>query len=139
MADLSITATNVLTVTSVSGSYGQGTAGVAITAGQALYLDSTASTIKLCDADASSSAADCIGIALHGAGIGQPIRYQTSGDITIGATIAAAVPYLTSTNAGGIAPTTDGAAGQYTKVLLIGRTTAIATIVNVGPSTLVVR
>lgn len=137
MADISITASNV--ISSTGAVYGTGTAGVTITAGQALYLDSTSNTVKLCDADASSSAADCIGIALHGASASQPIKYQTAGDITIGATIAAAVPYLTSTTAGGIAPTTDGAAGQYTKVLLIGRTTAIATIVNVGPSTLVVR
>ncbi len=136
MADLSITASNCITATTASAAYGVGTAGAVITAGQALYLESATNTIKLCIAT-SSSPADCVGIALHAAAIGQPIKYQTAGDITIGATVALAVPYINSTNAGGIAAVTDTGAGQYSKILLYGKTTAVATIVNVGPSTLV--
>ncbi len=136
MADLSITATNVITATTASANYGVGTAGVAITAGQALYLDSTANTLKLC-INSGSSAGDCVGIALHAAGVSQPIKYQTSGDITIGATIVAGQPYINSTAAGGICTVADIGAGQYVKVLLMGRTTAVASIVNVGPNAIV--
>ncbi len=136
MADLSITATNVITATTASANYGVGTAGVAITAGQSLYLDSTANTLKLC-INSSSSAADCVGIALHGCGVGQPIKYQTSGDVTIGATIVAGQPYINSTAAGGICTVADIGAGQFVKILLMGRTTAVASIVNVGPNAIV--
>ncbi len=136
MADLSITATNVITATTASANYGVGTAGVAITAGQALYLDSTANTLKLC-INSSSAPADCVGVALHAAGVSQPIKYQTSGDITIGATIVAGQPYINSTAAGGICTVADIGAGQFTKIILMGRTTAVATIVNVGPTVLV--
>ena len=106
---------------------------MAVTAGQAVYLDSTANTYKLC-ITTSSSAADCAGIALHAAGINQPLKIQTAGDITIGATIVVGQPYIDSTTAGGICTVADIGAGQYTKILLIGKTTAVASILNVGPN-----
>lgn len=134
MADISITATNVISTTGAV--YGSGTTGAAVTAGQALYLDSNTNTLKLA-ITTSAAAADAVGIALHAAGSGQPMKYQTAGDITIGGTIVAGQTYVTSTTAGGIAPVTDATAGQFTKILIMGRTTAIATILNVGPSTIV--
>ncbi len=131
---LSITATNV--ISSINPAYGQGTAGAAITAGQLLYLDSATNTLKLADSDALASA-DSVGIALHGAGVGQPIKYQTAGDITIGATILAAEPYFNSPTPGAIEYYSNCTTGSYTKTVMMGRTTAIATIINMGPSTLV--
>jgi hypothetical protein len=134
MADLSITAANVATVT--GGSTSSGTAGVTITAGQLVYLDSVSSTIKLADANASITAADCVGVALHGSLAGQPIVYQTGGDYTTGGTNTVGEVYVVSATAGGIAPRADLASGWYTKVWMIAKTAAIATIVNKGASTL---
>lgn len=135
MADLTITAANV--VHDINAVYATGTAGATITAGQALYLDSGTSTLKLADANASQAAATCVGISLHGASSGQPIKYQISGDITIGATITVGGIYVVSATAGGIAPVADLTTGMYTTVLLIGRTASIGTIVLAQPSTLV--
>lgn len=91
MADLSITAGNVLKGTGAS--ITSGTCGaVAITAGQAVYLDSTTATLLLSDHGASGTAR-CDGIALNSAGVGQPVQYLTAGNITIGATVSIGEPY----------------------------------------------
>ena len=107
MADLTITASQVLASTGAVVSNGM--AGATITAGQPLYKDSTDSNkIKLAVAT-SSAAADCVGIALHAALSGQPIQYQTAGTITLGAAAAPtkAMRYTLSGSAGGIAPDVD--------------------------------
>lgn len=125
MADLTITAANVVTTSSNKRT---GTAGATITAGQALYLDSTTNTLKLADTDASALAAACVGIALHGASSGQPITYQTAGDIVIGATVAVGEVYVLSGTAGGIAPVADLANGDYTCFIGIGKTATTITL-----------
>ena len=135
MSDVAITAANV--VHDINSITGTGTAGATITAGQLLYLDSGTSTLKLCDSNASQAAATCVGIALHAALANQPIRYQTSGDITIGGTLTVGGIYVASATAGGLAPVADLATGMYTTVVIIGRTSAIGTIVLASPSTLV--
>lgn len=135
MADVSITAANV--VHDINAAYGSGVAGVTITAGQVVYLDAGTNTIKLADANASSATADAVGIALHGALSGQPIKYQTGGDITVGGTVTVGGAYVVSATPGGIAPVADLTSGWYTKLLMLGRTSAIATLINQGPSTLV--
>lgn len=134
-ADVSITAANV--VHDINATYATGIAGATITAGQPLYLDSGTNTLKLCDANASQAAASCVGISLHGAASGQPIKYQTGGDITIGGTLTVGGVYVCSGTAGSVAPVADLATGWYTTVILIGRTASIGTIVLAQPSTLV--
>ena len=79
--DLSITAANV--APSSGAQYADGTAGATITAGQAVYLDTSANTYKLADCDATAATAVIAGIALNGASSGQPIKIQTAGTITI--------------------------------------------------------
>lgn len=112
MADLTITATSVLKSTNAKTS--RGIAGAAITAGQALYLDTATGTLKLSDTDSATAAArGCVGLALHAAASGQPVEYQFDGLITIGATVAAGEPYFLSGNAGGICPWADVATGDY--------------------------
>lgn len=111
MADLSITAANVLKSTDAQTE--EGIAGATITAGQAVYKDSSDSDkLKLADADAVASAAG-VGIALHGAAAGQPLRYQKGGIITPGATLTKGEHYFVSTTAGGLCPLADLASGDF--------------------------
>ena len=99
MANLTITAANVIqgsgAVTST------GIAGVAVTAGQSVYLDTTDSKYKLADADATASVNESA-IALHAAAADQPLTVQTGGTLAIGATIAIGSAYYVSTTAGSI-------------------------------------
>ena len=127
MADLSITAANVVpgTNATIDRSY---LAGATITAGQAVYFDTTTSKWKLADANLSQAAAVLGGIALNGASDGQPIAVQTRGQITIGATVAVGTVYVLSATAGGIAPVADATTGWYASTLGIAITTAIIDI-----------
>jgi hypothetical protein len=121
VADLTITPANVVVVgTPVMKS---GYAAVAITAGQAVYLDSGTNTIKLSKADADiTSQVD--GIALNTAAAGQPVWYITAGVLALGAVLAAGKVYVLSGGAAGaIAPVADLATGWRTTLLGIALTT----------------
>ena len=115
MAALTITVANVATVAGTGENYGEGTASGTLTAGMPVYIDTANSNvIKACDANASLLASTIAGITLHGALTGQPIKYQKSGNITIGATVAVGTTYVAgATTAGDINPTTDLATGWY--------------------------
>jgi hypothetical protein len=105
MADLTVTAASVLWT---SGTKQTGVAGATVTAGQAVYLDSTTSTLKLAQSDGTAAEADAVGIALHAAGSGQPLVYASQGAvINVGATTTKATTYVVATTAGGIAPQAD--------------------------------
>jgi hypothetical protein len=105
MADLTVTPGNVLFT---SGTKITGTAGAAVTAGQAVYEDSTTSTLKLAQADGTAAEVAAVGIALHAAGSGQPLVYAGQGSvINIGATTSTATTYVVSATAGGVAPQAD--------------------------------
>jgi hypothetical protein len=105
MADLTVTAASVLWT---SGTKQTGVAGATVTAGQAVYLDSTTSTLKLAQADGTAAEADAVGVALHAAGSGQPLVYAAQGAvINIGATTTKATTYVVSATAGGVAPQAD--------------------------------
>jgi hypothetical protein len=105
MADLTVTAASVLWT---SGSKISGIAGATVTAGQAVYLDSVTSTLKLAQADGTAAEAAAVGIALHAAGAGQPLVYADQGSIiNIGATTTKATTYVVSATAGGVAPQAD--------------------------------
>lgn len=127
MADLTITAANVL---SGSGSLvAHGTAGASVTAGQVVYLDETANSYKLADnnsATATVRAPD--GIALHASATGQPIAVHTRGPITIGATLTPGVVYYLSDTPGGICPVADLASGEYPTIIGIATS---STVLNV--------
>lgn len=126
MADLTITAGNCLTI---DGTYDTGIAGASITAGQPLYKDTAnSSVLKLADADSSSLTATVAGIALHAAGTGQPIRYQVTGTITIGATLTAGKIYVASATAGGIAPSADLTTNWRTSILGVATSTTVLTL-----------
>ena len=121
MADLSITPANVVLV---SGQTGDGTAGGTITAGMAIYPDSSDSNdLKAADCTASASA-KIVGIALHGASDGQPLKYAKPGSVvTIGATVVDAETYVLS-ESGAIAPIGDLATNDYVTYVGHAATTA---------------
>lgn len=124
MTDLVITAASVLPGSGAR--IVEGTAGAALTAGQALYLDSATNTYKLADTDSATAAVrSAVGIALHAAASGQPIAVQTGGSITIGATLTAGDAYWLSGTAGGICPVADVAAGDYPEIIGIATSTTV--------------
>lgn len=96
-----------------------GTAGVAITAGQAIYLDPVTNRYLLADNNAVDvNARKPTGIALNNAAPSQPINLLTSGDITIGAAVVAGTDYFLSGAPGAICPRADVVATM--NVTLIG-------------------
>jgi hypothetical protein len=128
MADLSITATSVLAGTGHVKE--NGTAGAAVTAGQAVYKDaSDAGKFKLADCDSATAAVRSpYGIALHASASGQPLTVLKSGPVTIGATVTAGVAYYLSATPGGICPVADLATGDYPVILGIATSASVIEI-----------
>jgi len=117
MADLSITAANV-SADDDAVSKQEWTAGATITAGQAVYIDSSDSNkAKLAQSDGTEAEAEVKGIAMNGAASGQPVIIATSGDIDLGATLTVGTIYVLSQTAGGIAPSADLTTGDYVSIL----------------------
>src|SRR5262245_4211763 len=126
MVDLTITPASVLA--DARSQRTSGSAGVAITAGQLVYLDPTTKKFLLSDTNSATvEARQPTGIALHAAAINQPLAVLTQGDITIGAAVVAGTDYYASDTPGGICPRADVGAGE--KVTMVGlakSTTVIA-------------
>jgi len=101
MADLSVASVKLR-----SGEPGAGTAGVTITAGQGLYLDSADNRLKLAAA-ADVAKARCVGIALNGATADQPVNYAGPGSIVDLGGGTAGLIYIVSGTAGGLSPHSD--------------------------------
>ena len=120
MADLVVTATSVVKYTGAK--TGQGIAGETITAGQALYLSTTNLLMKADDTTALKAA--CVGIALNGGAINQPIQYVTSGGINPGAAVAVGLTYGLTDTAGGIALISERASADFMTILGIATTTS---------------
>jgi hypothetical protein len=121
MADLTITAASVLPGTEAEGAqFEQGLAAVAITAGQLVYKDNNG-LYRLADNNDTSELLSVIaGVSLHGCAAGQPLRVQTAGPYTVGATVASGTVYVLSATAGGIAPVADLATGNRTTIVGVG-------------------
>lgn len=124
MADLSITAANVVAGSNVKTK--QGTAGESITAGKTVYRDPTDNKYKLADCDSATAAVrKTTGIALHAASNNQPLLVLTEGPITIGATLTPGVAYYLSPTAGGICPVADLSAGDYPTIIGLAISTTV--------------
>lgn len=127
MADISITAANVLAGTNSTRKHG--TSGATITAGQVVYLEDSSNTWKLADNNSATAAVRTAqGIALNGASSGQPITVLTGGDITIGGTLTAGVAYYLSDTPGGICPVADVGSGEYTCLLGMATSTSVLSV-----------
>lgn len=127
MADLSITAANVVSGTDAVVEYGY--AGETITAGQAVYKAATSKRYMKSDSNSATAEVRAVrGIALNGAAAGQPLAIQRSGEITIGATLTAGVAYYLSDTAGGICPVADVGSGEYSTIVGIAKSTSVLAI-----------
>lgn len=121
-ADVTITAANV--IPGANAQYRYGVAGVAITAGQLVYLDATTNTWRLTDANASDTAADVDGIAVVTVASGGPVTVVTrDDDLALGGTTARGTIYISSATPGGIAPAADLTTGWFLSVVAIGKST----------------
>src|SRR5262245_41901097 len=120
MAELTIGPSQVLS--GPDADFFQGIAGQAVTAGQVCYLDSLSNRLRLADANGSQDSAEVVGIALHQAASEQPLRIQTNGTLTLGATAAPgnSTVYIAGATPGGIAPVADKVAGWYTSIVGVG-------------------
>lgn len=124
MTDLVITATAVLPGSNAN--VKRGSAGEAIAAGKAVYKSSTTNLVMLADSNsATAEARTADGIALNGGATGQPIEYQTSGDLTMNAVLTANVAYFMSDTPGGICPIADVGSGEYLQLLGIAKSTTV--------------
>ena len=131
-ADLTVTATQVLPGTNAN--LATTTAGVAITAGQALYIDSSG-VAQLAKADTAAHA-KCAGIATNNAAASQTVTYQTGGKFTIGAGAAPTVGtvYVVSRAvAGSLSPWADLQAGDFVTIVGVADTSSTITMPNAGP------
>lgn len=122
MADITITSASVKAGGGVV--VADGTAGTAISAGEAIYFDKTTGKMLLSDANASG-AKTCAGIALNSAADGQPVKYQKSGPITVGGTLVAGTVYAVSATAGAIAPLSDITTGDDVIILGVAKSTTV--------------
>jgi len=131
LADLTITAASVAAGTGASVDRSRN-AGASLTAGQAVYLDTSSNTYKLSDADSATAAARTVtGVALNAASSGQPVAVLTGGLLTVGATVAVGTMYTGSATAGGICPVADLTTGAYpTAIGWAVSTTQINVVIN---------
>lgn len=113
MTDIVITPANVARV---DGSTQTKLAGVAITAGDSVYVDSSG-VLQLCEKDQSVVEAACAGLALNDGAVGQPITYQVSGNLDAGGTLAAGVVYVVGGGPGALAPVADIVTSDFATVI----------------------
>lgn len=128
MVDISITATAILPGTNAV--VKRGSAGETIAAGKAVYKSSTTNLVMLADSNsATAEARTADGIALNGGATGQPIEYQTSGDLTMNAVLTANTPYTLSDTPGGICPVADVGVGEYFQLIGIAKSTTVLMVI----------
>jgi hypothetical protein len=120
MADHVVTPANVLK--SNNGTVRNGTAGAAISAGDALYYDTATGTYKLFDANGAGDAKNFAGIALNSAAAGQPIALcEEDPDFTPGFPLDEGDVVIGSATAGKLCPVADAASGHYVTVVGVGK------------------
>lgn len=124
MADLTITAANLIPASNANIQHGM--SGAAIGAGKSVYLDDATKTIKLADNDAVAAAEhDAVGISLNAtAAAGQPVSWIKSGDLAFGAILTKGETYCVSGTAGGICPRADVTTGDELVILGVASTTS---------------
>ena len=131
MTDLSVT--NTLCVPGSNSNQVVGIAGETIAAGKAVYKSSTTGKWMLLDSNAGTAEArgsdvSNVGIAVTGSALNQPIVVHKSGDLTLGATMTAGIPYFLSDTPGGICPVADIGAGEYVVQLGISTSTTVLAV-----------
>lgn len=131
MADITITAANVLAQSGAQTVQGQALA--AVTAGQVVYRDATTQKFGLADNNGATATRTPVGIALNGAAADQPLSVLTFGSIAIGGTLTAGVAYYLSDTPGGICPVADLASGETATLIGIATSSSILKV-DINPS-----
>lgn len=122
MAELSVTAANVIPVTGYT--FETGIAGETITAGMPVYLKAADSRLWKAGHNGTSAIAAVVGISLHAALAGQPLRYQTSGSLGFGAILTVGVTYILGNTLGSIAVDSDAGTTDYKTILGVASATS---------------
>jgi hypothetical protein len=125
MADISITAANVV---NVSASTESGTSGTSVAAGTVVYKDPVTKKYLLADSDGLPAARIPAGLALNGAFINQPVFIAKSGPIVVGGTLVPGTAYYLSNTPGGICPFADVGTGENSVLLGIATSTTVLDI-----------
>ncbi|TPI39308.1 hypothetical protein FJW07_14105 [Mesorhizobium sp. B3-1-9] len=127
MADLVITPENV--IAGADAGTETGAAGETIIAGQQLYRSSATKKLMKADNNAASvEARTAIGTALNGGALDQPIKFQKSGDVNVGAILTPGATYFLSDTPGGICPAADLGAGEYVQLIGIAKSASVLTL-----------
>lgn len=127
MADLVVTAASVLPGS--DSVVEDGVSSATLTAGKVVYKSSTTGLWGLADNDsATADVRQALGIALHGASAGQPIRVHKQGDLTFNAVFIAGVAYYLSDTPGGICPVADLLTGDYPCLLGMAKSTTVLAV-----------
>lgn len=129
MVDLVITAASVIAGSDAT--FDTGLCGeTSVTAGQQVYRDS--STNKWMKADSNSASPEARvakATALHAASLNQPLKVQTAGDVTIGATLTGGTAYFLSDTPGGICPFADVGTGEYSEIVGLAISTTVLRLI----------
>jgi len=124
MADISITAANVIAGENANIEHGR--AGATETAGQVVYRAGSDEKYKLADNDsATAEVRRPRGITLNGAADGQPMALLKSGPITIGGTLVPGTTYCLSSTPGAICPQADIASGDDVVVIGVAKSATV--------------
>lgn len=113
-------------------------ASVAIAAGKTVYR-TAAGLAALADSDSTALTAECIGIAVNTAGIGEPVTVAKNGTTVTqaGTTFTKGLGYFVSNTAGGIAPQADiGSADYVTYIGMASSTSALIINIQIGGFTI---
>lgn len=106
MANITVSAAGVAKGSNAT--FETGVAGATITAGQVLYKDTSDSNKLKLAISTTLAASQVAGIALHGASAGQPIQFQTDGDLLlVGTTLGVGAVIVLSATAGAMCPSAD--------------------------------
>jgi len=136
MAALTIATANVMptSVTGIANVTVVGTAGTAIVAGKAVYVDAS-NKVQLADANVSSTQAAAVGIALVNAQASQPVIYQKAGAVALGTTVlSTGVWYgVGATSPGDINPAADLTSSWFSTFLGYAYSNTVLIIPTQGP------
>lgn len=112
MADISITAANVVATSKVT--IEQTKAGATIVQGEIVYKEASSAKCKLADNDSATAEVRAVhGMALNAAADGQPLAIAKNGsEVAVGAVLTAGVDYYLSGTPGKICPRADVTTGD---------------------------
>lgn len=131
MADLTITAASCVPGTGAV--LESGTAGEALTPGQAVYKSSTTGLWMKADSNsATAEARVATAIAMTTSSTNQPCVVQRAGSLTLGATMTAGLAYYLSDTPGGICPVADVGSGEYVEVIGVATSTTMLLLILVA-------